>query len=188
MQPAHQKIFVCLIIGILNFPAFDESKAFHGETLFIQPTNSSYISEGDAAEIRRIFPNAEFRWIKQKSATTYFHFEKHTEFMQSVLGFLHGKDNRTKDDGNEETPKEEKTKKAKLISMFRRIKQKSATTYFHVKQSEFMQSVRVFLYGKENRTNHDGNEKTPKEENTKKGKLISMLIVQRKPILPDSIT
>ena len=112
MQLALQKIFLCLIIGILNFPAFDESKAFHGETLFIQPTKSSYISEGDEAEIRRIFPNAEFRWIKQKSATTYFHVEKHTEFMQSVLGFLHGKDNRTNDDGNEETSKEENTKKS----------------------------------------------------------------------------
>ena len=107
-----KKYFVCSIIGILNFPAFDESKAFHGETLFIQPTKSSYISEGDEAEIRRIFPNAQFRWIKQKSATTYFHVEKHTEFMQSVLGFLHGKDNRTKDDGNEETPKEENSKKS----------------------------------------------------------------------------
>ena len=32
--------------------------------------------------------------------------------MQSVLGFLHGKDNRTKDDGNEETPKEENSKKS----------------------------------------------------------------------------
>ena len=32
--------------------------------------------------------------------------------MQSVLGFLHGKDNRTNDDGNEETSKEENTKKS----------------------------------------------------------------------------
>jgi len=117
-EPSTDRIWKCNIdamvnnTGILNFPAFDESKAFHGETLFIQPTKSSYISEGDEAEIRRIFPNAEFRWIKQKSATTYFHVEKHTEFMQSVLGFLHGKDNRTNDDGNEETSKEENTKKS----------------------------------------------------------------------------
>lgn len=74
--------------GISNFPAFDESKAFHGKTLFVQSNKSNYISKQDELEIRRIFPNAEFCWIKTKNGSTWFHIEKHTEFMQAILGFL----------------------------------------------------------------------------------------------------
>jgi pimeloyl-ACP methyl ester carboxylesterase len=74
--------------GITNFPAFDESKAFNGRTLFVQSTKSKYISEEDESEIRRIFPNAEFAWIKCKTGSTWFHVEKHTEFMQAIVGFL----------------------------------------------------------------------------------------------------
>ena len=37
--------------GIINFPSFDESKAFHGKTLFVQSTKSNYISPEDEPEI-----------------------------------------------------------------------------------------------------------------------------------------
>merc|ERR1712241_248278 len=74
--------------GISNFPAFDESKAFHGKTLFVQSNKSNYISEEDESEIRKIFPNAEFCWIRSKNGSTWFHVEKHTEFMQAIVAFL----------------------------------------------------------------------------------------------------
>ena len=67
---------------------FDESKSFHGKTLFIQSTKSNYISVEDEPEIKRIFPNAEFTWIKCKKGSTLFHVEEHTKFMQAILGFL----------------------------------------------------------------------------------------------------
>jgi len=76
--------------GIINFPSFDESKAFHGKTLFVQSTKSNYISTEDEPEIKRIFPNAEFSWIKTKNGSTWFHIESHTEFMQAVITFLEG--------------------------------------------------------------------------------------------------
>lgn len=74
--------------GIINFPSFDESKAFHGKTLFVQSTKSNYISPEDESEIKQIFPNAEFAWIKSKNGSTWFHIESHTEFMQAVISFL----------------------------------------------------------------------------------------------------
>jgi len=76
--------------GIINFPSFDESKAFHGKTLFVQSTRSNYISPEDEPEIKRIFPNAEFSWIKSKNGSTWFHIESHTEFMQAVITFMEG--------------------------------------------------------------------------------------------------
>ena len=76
--------------GIINFPSFDESKAFHGKTLFVQSTKSNYISPEDEPEIKRIFPNAEFSWITSKNGSTWFHIESHTEFMQAVITFLEG--------------------------------------------------------------------------------------------------
>ena len=75
-------------VGIINFPSFDESKAFHGKTLFVQSTKSNYISPEDESEIKQIFPNAEFAWIKSKNGSTWFHIESHTEFMQAVISFL----------------------------------------------------------------------------------------------------
>lgn len=73
--------------GIINFPAFDESKAFHGKTLFIQSTKSNYISEGDETEIRRIFPCAEFCWFKS-GGSSWFHIEQHAKFTQAIVEFL----------------------------------------------------------------------------------------------------
>jgi len=85
--------------GIINFPSFDESKAFHGKTLFVQSTKSNYISPEDESEIQRIFPNSEFSWIKSKNGSTWFHIESHTEFMQAVISFLEDTKRRS---GNEE--------------------------------------------------------------------------------------
>ena len=56
----------------------------------MQSTKSNYISETDEPEIRKSFPNAQFAWIKGDKAagSTWFHVEKHTEFMQAVVGFI----------------------------------------------------------------------------------------------------
>jgi len=89
--------------GIINFPSFDESKAFHGKTLFVQSTKSNYISPEDEPEIRRIFPNAEFSWIKSKNGSTWFHIESHTEFMQAVITFLESAKKRPDKGANVET-------------------------------------------------------------------------------------
>jgi len=86
--------------GIINFPSFDESKAFHGKTLFVQSTKSNYISPEDEPEIKRIFPNAQFSWIKSKNGSTWFHIESHTEFMQAVITFLEGTKRRPDNEGN----------------------------------------------------------------------------------------
>jgi len=87
--------------GIINFPAFDESKAFHGKTLFVQSTKSNYISEGDESEIRRIFPNAEFCWFKN-GGSTWFHIEQHAKFTQAVVRFLEDTKLRTDNDNGKE--------------------------------------------------------------------------------------
>lgn len=85
--------------GITDFPMFDESKAFHGKTLFVQPMKSNYLSEKDEQQIKRLFPNAEFEWIKCQKGSNWFHIEKHTEFMQAIVGFLEG--SKTRKDNND---------------------------------------------------------------------------------------
>jgi len=66
-------------------PAFNDA-CFEGSTLFINGDQSQFASRNHETEIRKVFPNAEFAWLKDCGHRP--HLDKEKEFCEIVISFL----------------------------------------------------------------------------------------------------
>jgi pimeloyl-ACP methyl ester carboxylesterase len=66
-------------------PTIDKA-TFEGRTLFINGDRSKFVAREDEAMIRKVFPNAEFAWLKD--CGHLLHIDKQKEFCEKVIVFL----------------------------------------------------------------------------------------------------
>ena len=74
---------------IRGFSAPENWRAFEGPTLFVHGADSSYVLPEHHAQIRALFPRAEFHSIA--GAGHWLHAEKPAEFLQVVTEFLNNR-------------------------------------------------------------------------------------------------
>lgn len=70
---------------MLEGPTLDNA-VFEGEALFINGERSQYVSRDHEDEIRKVFPNAEFSWIKDSGHL--IHIDRPNEFCEKIVTFL----------------------------------------------------------------------------------------------------
>lgn len=70
---------------MLQVPTLDNA-VFEGQTLFINGDRSQYVSRDHSEAILKVFPNAEFAWIKDSGHL--LHIDKPNEFCEKIITFL----------------------------------------------------------------------------------------------------
>jgi len=70
---------------MLQVPTLDNA-VFEGQTLFINGERSQYVSRDHSEAILKVFPNAEFEWIKDSGHL--LHIDKPNEFCEKIITFL----------------------------------------------------------------------------------------------------
>ena len=72
------------------FPKFHEAGLrYEGNALFVRGEHSKFVRGHDEAEVRRLFPRAEFVTVPESGH--WVHIEKREEFVRAVVPFLEAK-------------------------------------------------------------------------------------------------
>ena len=72
------------------FPKFHEAGLrYEGKSLFVRGEHSKFVRGHDEAEVRRLFPRAEF--VTVSGSGHWVHIEKREEFVRAVVPFLEAK-------------------------------------------------------------------------------------------------